>query len=720
MRETRTEPAAVDPLHAADVDIDAGTEQKTQFTAHGTIPPVGKQPEPEAAAPEGASASASASASDLAFGGGSSGRAAAGAGSGSGSGGKPLPDDLRKKFEQSLGMDLSDVRIHTDTPDAKAAGAKAIAHGKDIHLAPGQYDPSSTAGQELLAHEVAHTVQQQDAVPRPQAKTDRPAPADSPAEHDADQAAAAMTSGGAAAVSPVAIQAPHAKEYSRAELMTAYSGSLARGDWSDVALRLNGFSDDDIALLVGKLSFGQKTHVREAAETAMPGWSQRVTSAIDSADSNAAKVASLYAAYEKAVAGAKASGDWHEVVDRLNGMGDWDIQDRLAKLTWFDYEAMRGQTTNARVLAAIDKADTARVNRVNAAYDAAIKAQDWKRAAAQLHGMDDDGIRTRMDALAAKPETVVFLKRIKEAAPTDTRLVTIIDEVAKANGTVVPDPLVVQPIVEMPAIADNRPLSQCDMANFGGNAAIAKFAAELEASYTARREQSKRTDDNRTQAAIAANHFAVSFQTTGDHYKKAQPDKTFGTFAKQWMSEMRERADLDSGDKLDWAKLPSGIGKQPLDKSQLVPLIRGASGGQLVHPYINDFITKLGSGFNPSTYVNHGGSPEMAPYCLDVDPAIAHDARGLYQPDQMVEFIEKINATAGSGNWSGVYNDTTVLRELQKRGLGNKVDTQAKDGSNNFHGALNLHIHLYLRPPEGWAPADPSAAPKVDPQGEPH
>ncbi|HEY6034638.1 MAG TPA: hypothetical protein VIV58_10275, partial [Kofleriaceae bacterium] len=81
--------------------------------------------------------------------------------------------------------------------------------------------------------------------------------------------------------------------------------------------------------------------------------------------------------------------------------------------------------------------------------------------------------------------------------------------------------------------------------------------------------------------------------------------------------------------------------------------------------------------------------------------------------------IEKINAAAGDGNWSGIYNDTSVIRELPKRGLGSKVDTQAQDGSHNFHGALNLHIHLYLRPPKDWQAPDPQSAPAVDLKSEP-
>jgi len=726
MRATRTEQQGADQEVAPQPDAEAGTERQAQFTAQGTIPPVGAA-QPEAAAPE-------ASASDLAFGGGGGGgRATSGAGANGGGGGKPLPDDLKQKFEGALGADLSGVRVHTDGDAATAVGAKAVAHGQDIHMAPGQYDPHSAQGQELLAHEVAHTVQQKDAAPRPQAKGEQPAPASAPAEHDADHAASAMVAGQPAAVQPVAEQQPHAKEYSRAELMQAYNSSLARQDWADVALRLNGFSDDDIAMLVAKQSGGQHAHVREAAETAMPGWSQRVTNAIDAADANAGKIAVLYAAYEKAVAAAKSSGDWHEVIDRLNGMGEWDMQDRLKKLTWFDYEAMRAQTDNKRVLDAIEKADTARVARINAAYAEALKAQDWKRVANQLHGMSDEDIRGKMDELAQKPETVSSLKRIKEAAPKDARVTTIIDEVAAAHGQVVPDPLVVAPLAVMPDISDDtRELKSIDLANFASNPKIAKYADELAAAYGAQYAKNTHTDKKKPADATAKlAQLTKSFEDTAKHYITQGYYKTVAEFGKRWMSEMGERADWDSGPEL-FVATPHKTDAAQMSPDKLVHIAPPGSnpdGKQLVHPFVNEFMARLGGGLPASPYAHHGESKskdgtypgDWAPLCLDVMPKIATDARGLYEPNQMMDFIERINAAAGgTSNWSGIYNDTTVARAMATRGLANKIDSTAQDGTHNFHGALNPHIHLYLRSPDGWAPSDPGAAPKVDPSTEPH
>ena len=78
-----------------------------------------------------------------------------------GSAGAPLPDALRLQLQRRLG-DLDDVRIHTgDAADraARLLHADAFAVGRDVYFAAGKYDPTSAAGQRLIAHEVAHTAQ---------------------------------------------------------------------------------------------------------------------------------------------------------------------------------------------------------------------------------------------------------------------------------------------------------------------------------------------------------------------------------------------------------------------------------------------------------------------------------------------------------------------------------------------------------------------------------
>jgi hypothetical protein len=79
-----------------------------------------------------------------------------------GSRGAPLPERLRRRLERAVSASLDDVRVHTGAEAAAAAhalGAEAYAIGRDIYFSRGAYDPSSSRGQRLIAHEVAHAVQ---------------------------------------------------------------------------------------------------------------------------------------------------------------------------------------------------------------------------------------------------------------------------------------------------------------------------------------------------------------------------------------------------------------------------------------------------------------------------------------------------------------------------------------------------------------------------------
>ena len=117
--------------------------------------------------------------------------------------GVPLPQMLARKFQDALGADLAQVRVHDGAESASAAesvGARAYTTGQDIHFAEGQYDPGSSTGETLLAHEVAHTAQQAGQTePVTQNKMEVSTP-DDPAEREADRAAESMVVGRAAEV----------------------------------------------------------------------------------------------------------------------------------------------------------------------------------------------------------------------------------------------------------------------------------------------------------------------------------------------------------------------------------------------------------------------------------------------------------------------------------------------------------------------------------------
>jgi hypothetical protein len=73
--------------------------------------------------------------------------------------GQELPLPTRLAMQRTFGADFSDVRVHQCSPGT-ANGAFAFAQGRDIHFAPGQYDPHSQSGMELIGHELSHVVQQ--------------------------------------------------------------------------------------------------------------------------------------------------------------------------------------------------------------------------------------------------------------------------------------------------------------------------------------------------------------------------------------------------------------------------------------------------------------------------------------------------------------------------------------------------------------------------------
>lgn len=78
------------------------------------------------------------------------------------SGGRPLDLETRNFFEPRLGADLRHVRIHTDSAanqSARSFSAKAYTIGSSIVFDQGQYSPNSEGGKQLLAHELAHTLQ---------------------------------------------------------------------------------------------------------------------------------------------------------------------------------------------------------------------------------------------------------------------------------------------------------------------------------------------------------------------------------------------------------------------------------------------------------------------------------------------------------------------------------------------------------------------------------
>jgi Domain of unknown function (DUF4157) len=83
--------------------------------------------------------------------------------------GQPLDARTRAFFEPRFASDFSHVRIHSDeqaTKSARSVGARAYTVGQQVVFGQGEYAPDTAQGRRLLAHELAHTLQQRHGVQR--------------------------------------------------------------------------------------------------------------------------------------------------------------------------------------------------------------------------------------------------------------------------------------------------------------------------------------------------------------------------------------------------------------------------------------------------------------------------------------------------------------------------------------------------------------------------
>jgi hypothetical protein len=77
--------------------------------------------------------------------------------------GDPLSADVRAFMEPRFGADFGGVRIHTGGESDqmnRSLNAQAFTHGQDIYMGAGRFDPGSSGGRQLLAHELTHVIQQ--------------------------------------------------------------------------------------------------------------------------------------------------------------------------------------------------------------------------------------------------------------------------------------------------------------------------------------------------------------------------------------------------------------------------------------------------------------------------------------------------------------------------------------------------------------------------------
>lgn len=121
------------------------------------------------------------------------------------SGGSALPAPLRGAMESRFGSDFSNVRVHDDAAGhahADRYAARAFTVGQHIHFAAGEFARDRTSGSRLLAHELAHTIQQGGSDAESTGERIAVDAPHSPREQEADAAAEAVGAGKSYRVQP--------------------------------------------------------------------------------------------------------------------------------------------------------------------------------------------------------------------------------------------------------------------------------------------------------------------------------------------------------------------------------------------------------------------------------------------------------------------------------------------------------------------------------------
>jgi len=144
--------------------------------------------------------------------------------------GQPLDTATRSFMEPRFGHDFGDVRVHTDSHAAEstqAVDALAYTLGRSIVFARDRYEPTTLAGRHLLAHELAHVMQQRGTAPGPGFEARAISDSGDPLEREASRSADAVL---AAEPTPVSSRGePILQRQERGASSTPASNPVDRG-----------------------------------------------------------------------------------------------------------------------------------------------------------------------------------------------------------------------------------------------------------------------------------------------------------------------------------------------------------------------------------------------------------------------------------------------------------------------------------------------------------
>lgn len=197
------------------------------------------------------------------------------------SAGAPLSTASRRSFESQWGYDFSRVRVHDDPKAARSAdavNAQAYTVGEHVVFARGCYSPHTSHGRSLLAHELAHSVQQQHASIPPTLQIGAP---DAEGEHAAQSAStttSTMKPGPALTTALVQRQTASSTPHSR------FNEALASSNWTDAARALSELSDSDARDGLRALNSSTRESLRDGALALSPQARDRCVANIEAVE----------------------------------------------------------------------------------------------------------------------------------------------------------------------------------------------------------------------------------------------------------------------------------------------------------------------------------------------------------------------------------------------------------------------------------------------------
>jgi hypothetical protein len=260
--------------------------------------------------------------------------------------GEPLDATARRKAELAYGTTFGDVRVHTDPHASRLAEANlasAVTVGSDIAFAPGAYQPGTVTGDLVIAHELAHTVQQRGAGSATARGGIDLATADIPGlEADADRSAAAF------AVHDLAHQSARAAQPERRSGLRlqrcpvdapkpapGYKDVLADPGRASFGMVAAALAQRDLAVhgeLIASRGYGSYTGTK--ASPSDPSWAPAPT-ALDCTTFVLKVLDDAFAAKGRSAEWARVRSQWKALSANMAKMSGIDLQRALqAELGW--------------------------------------------------------------------------------------------------------------------------------------------------------------------------------------------------------------------------------------------------------------------------------------------------------------------------------------------------------------------------------------------------